>query len=94
VTPTPRKKKPIIAAVALAIALLALIAYSTLGLSKYKVEVCMDYQGQHACAITSASDKDHAIRAAIQQACADIVSGVTATMGCQAANPARITDLK
>jgi hypothetical protein len=91
-TPTPRKKKPIIAAVILAAALLALIAYSTMGLSKFKVEVCMEYNGQRSCAITSASDKNFAIRSAIQQACAEIVSGVTATMGCQAANPASITD--
>lgn len=87
-------KKPVIAAVVLAVALVGLIAYSTLGLSQYRVEVCMEFEGRTSCRVTSGSSKDFAVRTAIQNACADIASGVTGTMGCQGNSPKRITWLK
>ena len=84
----------IIAAVVLSIALVALIAYSTMGLSKARVEVCMEFEGRQSCSTTSAETKDQAVRTAIQTACATISSGVTQVMGCQNTNPSRITWLK
>jgi hypothetical protein len=89
-----KKKKPVVAAVILALALLGLIAYSTMGLTKVRVEVCMEFEGRTNCRITSGSTKDFAIRSAIQNACADMASGVTQTMQCQATAPTKITDLK
>ena len=88
------KKKPLIATLVLTAALIALIAYSTMGLSGHKVEVCMEFEGRNACAITSGSSKDFALRTAMQTACANIASGVTQTMGCQNTNPSKVTWLK
>lgn len=88
------KKKPVIAAVVLSVALIGLIAYSTMGLSEYRVEVCMEFEGRNACSTTSGSSKDFALRTAIQTACANVASGVTQTMGCQNTNPSKVTWLK
>jgi len=93
-TPATRRRKPILAAVLLAVALVALIAYSTIGLSQVRVEVCMEFEGRSNCSTTSASSKDLAMRTGIQTACATIASGVTQTMGCQNTNPSKITWLK
>ena len=93
-TPANRRKKPIIAAIVLSVALIALIAYSTIGLSEHRVEVCMEFEGRTNCSTTSASSKDLALRTGIQTACATIASGVTQTMGCQNTNPSKITWLK
>ena len=93
-TPTTRRRKPILAAVLLSVALIALIAYSTIGLSQHRVEVCMEFEGRTNCSTTSASSKDLAMRTGIQTACATIASGVTQTMGCQNTNPSKVTWLK
>ena len=93
-TPSTRRKKPILAAILLSVALIALIAYSTIGLSEHRVEVCMEFEGRSNCSTTSASTKDLAMRTGIQTACATIASGVTQTMGCQNTNPSKITWLK
>jgi len=83
-------KKPVLAAIALAIALLALIIYSTFG-PRVRVEVCMEFLGQTVCKTNSATSRDLAIRSAIQNACAEMASGVTAVMQCQGSNPKSIT---
>jgi hypothetical protein len=69
------------------VAFLALIAYSTLSGPRYRVEVCMAYQDRSACRTVSAKTERAAIRAASDNACADIASGVTDTMKCTAAEP-------
>ena len=69
------------------IAFAALIAYSTLHGPRYRVEVCMSYQGRSACKIVSAKSEQAALRAAAENACADIASGVTDTMRCEQSEP-------
>jgi hypothetical protein len=66
---------------------LALILYSTLGHGKFKVQVCMAFNGQSSCKTASASSEAAAIRTATEGACADIAGGVTDTVKCQNTNP-------
>lgn len=68
-------------------AFIALIVYSTFHGPRYRVEVCMAYQGRSACKTVSAKSEDGAIRSAKENACADISSGVTDTIRCQNTNP-------
>lgn len=74
--------------------LLALIAYSSLGNSAYRVKLCMSYNGQTACKTVSAKTDRNAVQAAVTGACADIASGVTDTMKCNQTEPASIEWLK
>lgn len=73
---------------------LALIAYSSLGNSAYRVKLCMTYNGQSACKTVSAKTERNALEAAITGACADIASGVTDTVKCNQTEPASTVWLK
>jgi hypothetical protein len=79
--------KTTVAIVIFVVAFLGLIAYSTLGGTKYRVELCMTYKGQTACKTVSAKSEKAALESAITGACADIASGVTDTMNCTQAQP-------
>ena len=84
-------KKPVLVGILLFAALIALIAYSTMGTSANRVEVCMVYDGRNACRTASGSTKDFALRTATSNACAQIASGVTDTIKCEHADPVRVT---
>lgn len=71
-------------------ALVALIAYSTLHGPRYRVEVCMAYQGRSSCRTVSAKSEQAALRSATDNACADIASGVTDSMRCEQSEPQRV----
>ena len=79
-------KVGIVAAVCVA-AFIAILAYLTVGGRKYRVEVCVAYQGRTNCRTVSAKSKEAALRSGIENACADIASGVTDTMRCQQTQP-------
>lgn len=87
-------KKPVLAGIILFAALLALIAYSTMGIASHRVEVCMEFDGRASCRTTSGSTRDFALRTAISNACATISSGVTDSMACERATPTKVTWLK
>jgi len=62
--------------------------------ARYRVQLCMDYQGRTNCATASGSTEEFAIRAATSNACATIASGVTETMQCEHAAPTNVRWLK
>jgi hypothetical protein len=84
-------KKPVLVGILLFAALIALIAYSTMGTSANRVEVCVSYDGRNACRTASGSTKDFALRTATSNACAQIASGVTDTIKCEHADPVSVT---
>ena len=79
----------VIAVVVIAIAVL--IAYSTVHGPRYRVEVCMAYQGRSACKKVAAKSEQAALRSGMENACADIASGVTESMNCTQTEPQRVT---
>jgi hypothetical protein len=62
---------------------IGLVVYSTLGMRKHRVEVCMEYQGRTSCRTAAGETPERARRAAIDNACAMISSGVGDTIACQ-----------
>ena len=84
-------KKPVLIGILLFAALIALIAYSTMGTAASRVEVCMQYDNRTACRTASGSTKDFALRTATSNACAQIVSGVTDTIKCEHTEPVSVT---
>ncbi|PYT16397.1 MAG: hypothetical protein DMG59_10620 [Acidobacteria bacterium] len=87
-------KKPVLIGLLFFVAILVLIVYSTMNMATHRVEVCMQFNGRTSCRTTSGSTQDFALRTAIQNACADIASGVTDSMACEHANPVKVTWLK
>ena len=80
-------KRTTLAVLIVLAAVLALIVYSTLGLGGYSCEVCMEYAGQSKCRTAAASSEEQARRAAIDNACAFLASGMTDSMACASRPP-------
>ena len=87
-------KKPVVVGIAIVAVILGIIVYSSMNLARYRVEVCMAYNGQTNCRTASGSTEDFALRSARTNACAAIASGVTDTIGCEGSTPANVTWLK
>ena len=75
-------------------AVVALMAYSSISLGGYKVEICKSYQGREACGTGVGSTEMDATSTATGVACAKISSGMTESTQCQASNPTKVTWLK
>jgi hypothetical protein len=65
------------------IVFVGLVVYSTLGMRKHRVEVCMEFNGQTSCRTAAGETVDRARKAAIDNACATIASGVGDSIACQ-----------
>jgi hypothetical protein len=65
----------------------AFLIYSSMHLARYRVEVCVDFQGRNECRTASADTQDHALRSAQSNACALVASGVTDSMQCEQSRP-------
>jgi hypothetical protein len=68
----------------------AFLIYSSMHLARYRVEVCVDFQGRNECRTASADTQDHALRSAQSNACALVASGVTDTMQCEQSRPSNV----
>ena len=88
-------KKPVtIIGIVFALGFLAVLIYSTLGLSQHRVEVCVEFNGQESCRTASAASRDEARRTATDNACALLTNGMTESMACGAKAPTKITWLE
>ncbi len=74
--------------IALAVGIfVALLVSSTMGQSKFRVEVCMEFHGRSECRIAAGPTEQQALRTAIENACALIASGMTDSMACDRTPP-------
>ena len=87
-------KKPVLAGVIVVAIILAIMIYSSLNLTSHRVEVCMEFGGKTNCKTASGATEQDAMRTAMTNACAEIAFGVTDTMNCGRAEPAKYTVLK
>ena len=87
-------KKPVLFGILFVVLVLAVIVYSSMNLAGHRVEVCVSYNGRSACRTASGSTPEFALRTATANACAQIASGVTDTIGCEHATPDKVTTLK
>jgi hypothetical protein len=88
-------KKPVVVIGVLFLAVvLGAIIYSSMTLSEFRLEVCMEYQGRTSCRTASGKTESDTMRAAINNACGDIASGVTETISCQNTPPKSMIWLK
>ena len=72
------------------LAVIGYIVYSSLRLNKFSCEVCMEFRGGKACRTASADTREEAVRTAIDNACAQLVSGMTDSMACTQTPPKSI----
>jgi hypothetical protein len=69
---------------------LGVVVYSSMGLKRYRVEACMEFEGRTACRTASAATEEQARRTAIENACALIASGMTESVACSSSRPRSI----
>jgi len=86
--------KPVIAGIIFVVMVLAALFYSTMNLAKFRVEVCMTFNGRTDCRTASADTEEHALRSATSNACGLIASGVTDSLACEHSQPASVRWLK
>ena len=82
--------KTVMIGVVFVVVVVAFLAYSSVHIAKYRVEVCVAFHGANQCRTASADTQDHALRSAQSNACALLVSGVTETMRCERQTPTSI----
>jgi hypothetical protein len=87
-------KKPVLIGILFVIVVLVVIVYSTMNMARYRVEVCMQFDGRTNCKTTAGQTQEYALRTAKSNACADIASGVTDSMACERADPISVKWLK
>jgi len=65
------------------------VIYSTMSTStgRIRCEVCITFQGRQACRTAAASTQELALRAATENACAQISSGITDSNQCHNTKP-------
>ena len=86
--------KPVIAGIVFVLGVLAVLLYSTMNLAKFKVEVCVTFNGRSDCRIASADTEEHALRTATSNACGLLASGVTDSLACEHTVPTTVRWLK
>jgi hypothetical protein len=87
-------KKPVLAGILIVGVILGIMVYSMMNLSSNRVEVCMQFNGVTNCKIARGATQEDAIRTATTNACGELAGGVTDTMACLRAEPAKLNILK
>jgi hypothetical protein len=82
-----RSKTPVVLGITFVVAVLVVLAYSSMNLKKHRVEVCMAYKGRTECRIASGTSQEFALRTATSNACALLAAGVTETRSCETTEP-------
>jgi hypothetical protein len=66
---------------------LGVTTYMMLSQRRFKVEVCMGFQGRTNCSVASGASEEEATRTATSAACTLIASGVTDSQACERSQP-------
>lgn len=80
----------VVGVVALVGGVLALIIWSSMGLTQHTGEICITYHGRTECRVASGTTQEEAIRTAADMACAVLASGMTDRINCQNTPPSRV----
>jgi hypothetical protein len=77
-------KKSVLLGIAFVALVIGAVVYTTMSASasRYRVQICVEYQGRSNCATAAAATEQGALRTAQENACAVIASGVTDSIQC------------
>jgi len=74
--------------IAILLAFVAFLAWTTLSAQKATCDVCMDYHGRRNCASASASSEEEALTSARNTACGPLAFGMNESIECGNTPPA------
>ncbi len=81
------KKPAVWIAVLFCALVLGYLVYSSLTTARFRCEVCITFDGRHDCRVASAETRQQAVRAATDNACAQVASGVSESTRCAQIQP-------
>ena len=84
-----RSWRNLTATVAILVPVAGFVVYSSFRVSSVECQVCMRFDGRESCRAASAAGREEALRAAVDNACALLTSGMTETIRCQRGEPAK-----
>ncbi len=84
-------KKSSAIALVFGLLMIAALVYNTMGNRQYRCEVCITYKDKKQCRIASARNKETALRAAAELACAEVEGGMTDRINCPNTPPDSVT---
>jgi hypothetical protein len=87
---SPRSWRNLTATLAILVPVVAFVVYSSFRVSSVECKVCMRFDGRESCRTASAADREEALRAAVDNACALLTSGMTNSIRCQRAEPVTV----
>ncbi len=76
--------------VILVLGVMGYIVTSSIATSKLSCEVCIDFKGRKACRTARGPTREAAIQTALNNACAQVVSGRTENILCGGSAPATV----
>ncbi|HSR68955.1 MAG TPA: hypothetical protein VLU25_13540 [Acidobacteriota bacterium] len=74
----------------LAVLFVAYLLWSSLGLDRVTVEICLDYNGNSACRTASGANQEEAVRTAVDVACAVLAAGRDDSIACNDTKPTSV----
>lgn len=84
------RSKAVILAVAFVVIVLLMILSASRGLSRYSCEVCVEFNGRSKCRTAAGSTREEAQKAATDNACAFLATGMTESLRCAATPPTSV----
>jgi hypothetical protein len=85
----PRSWRNLTATLAILVPVAAFVVYSSFQVSSVECEVCMRFEGRESCRTASAAAREEALRAAVNNACALLTSGMTNSIRCEQSDPTK-----
>ena len=64
------------------VGVLGVLIYTSLDYHQFEVESCIVYKGRRACGTAAGANREEALRAAANNACSSIASGMTENIAC------------
>ena len=71
------------------VGIVGFVVASSLRVGGVRCEVCIEFEGRQACRAVDADAEADAHQSAVNNACAQLTSGVTQTMACERTQPTR-----
>jgi hypothetical protein len=66
-----------------------LVIYRSFHVAGYRCDVCITFQGRHACRSVDGPTERDALSGAVTNTCAQLASGVTDSIACEHTTPAK-----
>lgn len=79
-----------IATVGVLVPVVAVVVYSSFYVNEFECEVCIRFEGREACRTVGGKTEEEARRAAVDNTCAQLSSGVTDSLRCSRTEPSRV----